>query len=367
MEQGTVDWLEWRRGGIGSSDAPIIMKVSPFKTPYQLWEEKLGIKREERDSLYILDKGQQIEKKARALFEITHGVKAPPATYTDETLPFLRASLDGKILGKNEIIEIKMQGLEQHERVFDHQVPEKYIYQIMHQLYVTKASHCFFISYCEKARQKMGVTKVLPNKTLMDELIEQEKQFWELIQRRTPPELLNKDFKTIRIKGKTKEIRELHDVFRDYENAKKAYLDKKKYFTEGLPDDSRMILDGHRIYREGDLFKIDFRDNESFSGLPILGELWNKHVTKLPKIRGCNGQRTRFAKNRWKENPDKDYWVEIIKKLEASKFCTGHNSNGWKASFDFFIRPESHFKILEGKYDDEHKGESTNIEDILNG
>ncbi len=41
--QHSNEWLELRKNKIGASDAPIIMKVSPWKTPYRLWEEKLGL------------------------------------------------------------------------------------------------------------------------------------------------------------------------------------------------------------------------------------------------------------------------------------------------------------------------------------
>ncbi len=41
LEQGTPEWLEWRKNGIGSSDIATIMGANPYQTPYQLWEENL--------------------------------------------------------------------------------------------------------------------------------------------------------------------------------------------------------------------------------------------------------------------------------------------------------------------------------------
>ena len=37
LTQNTPEWLEFRRKKIGASDAPIILEVSTWKTPYQLW------------------------------------------------------------------------------------------------------------------------------------------------------------------------------------------------------------------------------------------------------------------------------------------------------------------------------------------
>jgi hypothetical protein len=40
-----------------------------------------------------------------------------------------------------------------------------------------------------------------------------------------------------------------------------------------------------------------------------------------------------------------------MKKILQSDFLCGKNDRGWRADFDFFIKPETHIKIMEGKYD----------------
>ena len=37
-----AEWLEGRRGGLGASDCGVVLGVSNFKTPLQLWREKIG-------------------------------------------------------------------------------------------------------------------------------------------------------------------------------------------------------------------------------------------------------------------------------------------------------------------------------------
>jgi putative phage-type endonuclease len=59
------DWLEFRKGGIGSSDAPIIAGVSPYSTPYQLWEIKTRRKTEWIGN-FATRRGHAVEPKARA-------------------------------------------------------------------------------------------------------------------------------------------------------------------------------------------------------------------------------------------------------------------------------------------------------------
>ena len=41
-KQNTPEWLEFRKNKIGASDIPIIMGLSPYSTPLQLWKRKLG-------------------------------------------------------------------------------------------------------------------------------------------------------------------------------------------------------------------------------------------------------------------------------------------------------------------------------------
>ena len=37
--------------------------------------------------------------------------------------------------------------------------------------------------------------------------------------------------------------------------------------------------------------------------------------------------------------------------MSESKFCVGENDRGWKADFDFFLKPGVIEKVMEGKYD----------------
>lgn len=95
-----------------------------------------------------------------------------------------------------------------------------------------------------------------------------------------------------------------------------------------------------------------------FGGLPPLALLWNSYAEKmgtgLKLVIGMdpNGQRAKQTNQRWKANEEPEYWERVLSKLHRSAFCTGKNDRGWKANFDWFIRPDTAAWILEGKYDD---------------
>jgi len=79
---------------------------------------------------------------------------------------------------------------------------------------------------------------------------------------------------------------------------------------------------------------------------------WNTHCGDLPKATKLSGQRERAARSRLKENPSMEYWLEIIRRITASPFCTGDNDRGWRADIDWLLKPETNIRVAEGKYDD---------------
>lgn len=82
-------------------------------------------------------------------------------------------------------------------------------------------------------------------------------------------------------------------------------------------------------------------------------EVWNEHSGSLPKIKALGkGQRAEMARLRCLEHPDRNYWVEVVKRIARSRFCNGQaKGSEWRASFEFLVRPDTHLKVLEGKYD----------------
>lgn len=86
--------------------------------------------------------------------------------------------------------------------------------------------------------------------------------------------------------------------------------------------------------------------------LPPLAEIWNQNRGSLPQVLGCSKTRLSSAKARWEEKPDPEYWATIVRKLAASSFCQGGGKDGWRATFDFLLQPDTQHKALEGKYDE---------------
>jgi hypothetical protein len=79
--------------------------------------------------------------------------------------------------------------------------------------------------------------------------------------------------------------------------------------------------------------------------------IWNRFAPALHPIRKLTPGRRTKAWKRLEENPDVD-WSALCARLNASRFCRGENSAGWRAGFDFLLRESTVTKTLEGIYDD---------------
>lgn len=87
----------------------------------------------------------------------------------------------------------------------------------------------------------------------------------------------------------------------------------------------------------------------------LMMRMWNEVAgAKLPKVKSLTSDRRSKCRARWEEfpSPKGEYYEEVLKKCVASRFLTGTNDRNWRADFDFILRPNSHAKVSEGKYDD---------------
>jgi putative phage-type endonuclease len=207
MDQRTNEWLDWRKNGIGSSDAPIIMGVSPWKTPFELWEEKTNRVKPEETSNWAQERGNELEPIARAKFELECDMEMGPALCQHEDHPWCRASMDGwnplhkigleiKFLGANDFKLAKDQGV----------VPEKYFPQIQHQFLVTGAKEIIFYGYFvdKGAENHKGISVSVsckPDIEYISKLAKAEYEFYRCMVEDCPPPYIEKDFKLLRVAG----------------------------------------------------------------------------------------------------------------------------------------------------------------------
>lgn len=189
LTQNTPEWEQARKDKVGASDAPIIMEVSPYKTPYQLWQEKLSLIEPRQN--FAMARGHYLEPKALELVEQKTGLLLRPMVKFHAELTWMMASLDAIDVEEKTIVEIKSPGKEDHNQAVSGQIPQKYFPQLQHQMEVCQVDHAFYFSFD-------GVDGVLlkieRDDKYIKNLISKEKEFWECIQELTAPALLDRDY-----------------------------------------------------------------------------------------------------------------------------------------------------------------------------
>lgn len=187
--QNTPEWLEFRRKKIGASDAPVIMEVSPWKTPYQLWLEKTGTSNS--STTPHQQRGHDLEETARQVFEKRTGMIMFPKVMLHPSFDWMMASLDGIDIDGKSIVEIKCPGQTDHEIAKEGKIPEKYFPQLQHQLAVTGLEMAFYFSFDGSEGIILEVEK---DDAFIDKMLDREKTFWKCMSTLTPPAMNQRDF-----------------------------------------------------------------------------------------------------------------------------------------------------------------------------
>lgn len=184
------DWLEYRKNGIGGSDASVVCGVNRYKSPMELWMEKTNrlAPQEAGESAYW---GTQLEAIVRAEFTKRTGieVKLVKQILQSEEYLFMQANLDGICTDPNYgecIFEAKTASAYKADE-WENSIPDEYMLQIQHYMAVTgfKAAYIAVLIGGNTFRWQL----VERDEELIAMLIQLEAEFWEHVKNDTPPPL----------------------------------------------------------------------------------------------------------------------------------------------------------------------------------
>ena len=182
-----------RRLGIGGSDMPVILGLSKYKTPYQLYLEKIGQSSDEQEMSSLQLWGNLLEPVIRDEFSKRHNITVEtPDTMTHPIYNFLRANIDGFIPEWNSVLEVKCSNqFMAHEWGEDGSdvIPMPYLVQVAHYCAVTNAdsAHIAVLIGGNDYRE----FKYTRNMETENMVIAAAKKFWECVVNHTPPPPVN--------------------------------------------------------------------------------------------------------------------------------------------------------------------------------
>lgn len=184
MKQNDDTWLEWRRSGIGSSDAPAILGVCPYRTIADVYREKKNGTQQYAHPGML--RGKRLEPVARAEYERTAGLVVQPATRVHPAIDWMRASLDGIAFDDDHLVEIKVPSDGTFAKLREERTcPAHYQAQIQHQLAVTGARTAdLWVWHPDHEGLRIPVAR---DEDYIARLIEAEGQFWAMVLDGVPP------------------------------------------------------------------------------------------------------------------------------------------------------------------------------------
>lgn len=267
--QRTEKWHAWRKEGITASMIPVIMGMSPYMTPYELWAELVGLK--EPDDLsnnYHVQRGVEQEPEARDAVETEFGKPYMPVCVEADHEPLFKASLDGlyKKGTEKEVLEIKCPCEKIYLEILELKgaAPtfQMYVAQVQWQLNCSGANTGRLYFYL---RGKKPISTLI---RLNDAFIEKAERaavdFWKRVQSNHAPEMIAGRDKVVydtpisntdktwlaRVEQFKEKSAHLSELKRKTDAVKADLKQLEAYFTEQIPDDVQtFVKDGIRATR----------------------------------------------------------------------------------------------------------------------
>ena len=185
-----TDWLDYRKQGIGGSDAAVVCGISRYKSPVELWMEKTNQMpdQEAGEAAYW---GTQLESLVRTEFTKRTGIEVEhrmELLRSDEH-PFMQANLDGTCVHPELgpcIFEAKTASAFKAGE-WEDGIPDEYFLQVQHYMAVTGYKGTYIAALIGGNTFRW---KFIPrDEELITMLVQLEADFWQHVQSETPPPL----------------------------------------------------------------------------------------------------------------------------------------------------------------------------------
>jgi len=179
IEQGSQAWLDMRRTKITSTDAAVIVGANTFRSPSQLYYDKMNGNRQEITG--PMQRGLDLEPIARDAFCIDTGLDMTPGVFVKG---FAMASIDGITRDGKIAVEIKCPGERNHMIAALGQVPHIYYPQLQHIMYVVGLDSIYYYSFDGVDGVNIVVHR---DNDYIDKMLEKEIEFYNSLTSKTPP------------------------------------------------------------------------------------------------------------------------------------------------------------------------------------
>lgn len=196
-------WLEFRRQGIGGSDAAAVLGISPFRTGVDLYYDKLGQSVEDDEQNWVAkEMGTVLEDLVARIFAKKTGLKVSPMPimFRHADHPWMLADVDRLVTipdGSTAILECKTTNYNARDKwEYDGKpiVPQYYEAQGRHYMAVMDLDRVYFCCLYGNSEDDVIIRSIDRDLNYEAELIALEENFWmNHVQAKAPPPYIEND------------------------------------------------------------------------------------------------------------------------------------------------------------------------------
>lgn len=171
------EWLLYRKQGITGTDAGAIVGMNPFKSAFEVYQDKITDDIEEFDN-EAMRQGRDLENYVAQRFAEEYHMKVRRANYIycNEENPYMLADFDRLIVGQKAGLECKTVSAYSADKWQDGKIPLHYLMQVQHYLAVS-GFDCWYIAALIMGKEFI-VRKIERDEELITYLMTIEKNFW---------------------------------------------------------------------------------------------------------------------------------------------------------------------------------------------
>lgn len=261
------EWLEMRKMGIGGSDIAAAIGMSPWKSQYELYLEKIGERTPKfsPEELERMETGRKIEKFIAEIFSerMPHlKVEKRNCIYQHKSVPWAICNLDrvcyDETTGRWGVVEIKNIGesTARYDDWKDGEFPFYYNCQVQHELFVTELEYAFLAVLI--GGNKFRVFEIERDEELIQHMESNAADFWTRVEQKIEPPM---DFSDScynclkdKYKGDPELIRDLIPYVVDLNNlkiAQHAHNEAAKRLEHEKNNMRRILEDAEAGYLDG--------------------------------------------------------------------------------------------------------------------
>ena len=226
MDMPREQWLELRKKGIGGSDAAAIVGLDRYRSPFDVYADKLGLRPEIPDN-EAMRQGRDLEQYVSERFMEATGkkVRRRNAILQHPEHHWMLANIDRWVVGENAGLECKTTSILNSTKFSQGEFQPNYYVQCVHYMAVTGAERWYLAVLV--LNKSFHVFTIERDEAEIQALIETEKDFWENhVLKQIPPTPDGSESTSELLKQMFPEAREREEVaLYGYEEKIQQYLE----------------------------------------------------------------------------------------------------------------------------------------------